>query len=415
MKAKLLALVHGEYVSHTIKVLEIAKALRKTGEWDITFSGTGPYMKMAEDAGFKFIDTPTLPKRQINDILEKRLVPLIFTEENAERYYKVESELLEKHKPDVILRDHFRELAGIAAKEQGVYDIFIQLASCCPYYHFDFRPSVFPKILDKMLPEFITKPFRPITIPLIEKYIRKKTFRHIFNRAKKLKIPINKNIPEGYEADLVLLADEEKLFPLKVLGENYKFIGLPLSFDNYPNPEWLDLFIKDPRKKILVTGGSTGEHEKPTLFANTFKDKKFAVAVYSNDSENIENFYGCNQFNISEVLPYVDLFITHGGIGSTYLGLKNKIPMLMLPNHFEQEINAKQVEKIGAGVFLSMKKFSPKNIRKSIERILNDCSFKENAIDFSRTMTKNPLELAVKYINEGYKYFKKSEKILLYQ
>ena len=39
MKTKVLSLVHGDYICHTIRVLEISKALRKTGNYEIVFSG----------------------------------------------------------------------------------------------------------------------------------------------------------------------------------------------------------------------------------------------------------------------------------------------------------------------------------------------------------------------------------------
>lgn len=404
MKVKLLALVHGEYVSHTTRFVEISKALRKTGNYDITFSGSGEYMKIAEDAGFRCVETETLSKTEINSVLAERFVPLMFTKEDAEKYYEIESELLKKHKPDIILRDHFRELAGVAAKKQGIYDVFIQLASCSPYYHFDFRPSSFPRILDIMLPEFITRPFRPLT----QKYVRKKAFRPVLNQVKKQNLPVNKDVPEGYEADLVLLPDEEELFPFPERKEKYKYLGSLLFFDQSPSPEWLNSFIKDSRKKILITSGSTGLNDKTQMFVEAFQDNKFAVAIHTNYEENLRDFYGCNQFNISEVVPYVDAFVTHGGIGSTYLGLKYGIPMLVVPNHFEQEVNSVQLKKIGTCLWLPPKKLSSENIRKDIEKILQEPSFKKNAVAFSKTMTKDPLELAVKYIDEGYKEFRKN-------
>lgn len=404
MKIKLMALVQGEYVSHTIRFVEISKELRKTGNYEIIFSGNGPYMKLVENAGFNWIETKTLPKRKINDILETKLIPQMFTESEAEEYYKIEYKLLQEQKPNIILRDHFRELAGVAAKKQGIFDIFIQLANCCHYYHINFRPSTFSKSLYGIIPKFVTRPFRFN----IEKYVRKKAFRPVLNQVKKQNLPINKDVPEGYEADLILFLDEEEFFPFPERKEKYKYLGSLLIFDQSPSPEWLNSFIKDSRKKILITSGTTGKHDKTQMFVEAFKDKKFAVAIHTNYEESLRDFYGGNQFNISKVVPYVDAFITHGGIGPTYLGLKYGIPMLAIPNHFEQEINTMQLKKIGAGISSFPKPPSPKNIRKNIEKILQEHSFKENAVAFSSTMTKDPLALAVKYITKGYEEFRKN-------
>ena len=97
MKKNLLALVHGEWASHTVRALEVAKALRETNEYDITFSGSGEYMdKFVRSAGFDYIETPTLPKEKIYDTITMKLSPRVFSFEDAEKYYQVESELLAK-------------------------------------------------------------------------------------------------------------------------------------------------------------------------------------------------------------------------------------------------------------------------------------------------------------------------------
>ena len=61
MKIKVMGLVHGELMTHTVRIVSIAKALRKSGNYDIVFSGNGPYMSLVEDAGFDWIQTSTIP------------------------------------------------------------------------------------------------------------------------------------------------------------------------------------------------------------------------------------------------------------------------------------------------------------------------------------------------------------------
>ncbi len=402
MKTKLLSLVHGGYSSHTVRVLEISKALRETGEYEIIFSGEGEQMSaLVQPAGFEWIETPCYEKRKILDVIENRLVPKIYDDKDAERFYEIESDLLKKQKPDIILRDHFREMAGIAAKKLGIYDIFVQMASCCPYYHFDFRPKHFPKIMHLLIPE----PLRGRISPILEFPFRRMLHGPIRRQVKKQGVQLNRKVPEGYEADLVLFPDEPSLFPFKNLRRNYKYIGAILPV-NEPCPQWTNSFRIDPRKKILVTMGSTGEQEKPEFFREIFKDNKFAVAVYTAKSMSFDDFYGANRFDVNKILPFCDLFITHGGIGSTYTGLKNGIPMIVLPNHFEQQINGRQLEKIGAGISFYPFDITPEIVRESLENILREPKYKKNAEIFCRGMIKNPLELAVNYIGEGFERFR---------
>jgi len=406
MTIKLLTLVHGYYSSHTVRPLEIAKALRETGEYNITFSGEGEWMKLVEEAGFKWVRTELFPKRKILDLIEDHLVPRIFDNKDAERFYKIEEKLLKEQKPDIILRDHFRELAGIASKtqEKPIFDVFIQKANCCPYYRMDFRPKHFPWIIDKIVPKKLMQAIGPT---LLEKPLRKWLFKPLYNQVKKHNLLINKNVPEGYEANLVFLPDEPAFFPFKNLRSNCKHLGTLLFEDLTPEPEWLDDFANNKRKKIVITNGTSGEQEKHELFKEAFKDNSYAVALQTPD-ENVQgNFYGKNMFNLQKTLPHADLFIHHGGTGSNYQGLKMGVPMLALPWHFEQQINGAQLEKTGAGLSFYPFDINPKSVREKTDMMIRDKRFKENAVAFSEKMEKeDPRDLSVKYIREWYKEFK---------
>lgn len=411
MKTKVLSLVHGDYICHTIRVLEISKALRKTGNYEIVFSGKGKYIDdLVKLAGFDCIPTENLSPKTISNNIENKYIPEMFDKKDAGKYFKIESELLQKNKPDIILRDHFRDFAGIAAKNQDIYDVFVQLASCSPYLNIDFRPSTFPKLLDILIPESVTRPIRPHIV----NYVRKKANKHVLNKVKETGLEINKNVPEGYEADLTLFGDEPALFPLQGINDAHKFIGPPLFFDNFQTPNWLEDFKKDERKKILVTSGTTGVHEKTNLIKDLFPSNKYAVAVYANNGNLTSEFYGGNNFNISSVLPFADIAITHGGLGAEYISLISGVPILALPHQVEQEINSVQLEKLGLGISIPFRKSSIKDIKAGLETILSTPSFKKNAEKFAEKMKqKNPLDLAVKYIEEGYKNFLKQTKAFI--
>ena len=64
-KIRVLGLIQEDCSSHTIRVLEIAKAMRETGDYEILFSGQGPYMKLVENAGFKWTETRGLDRETI--------------------------------------------------------------------------------------------------------------------------------------------------------------------------------------------------------------------------------------------------------------------------------------------------------------------------------------------------------------
>lgn len=54
-----------------------------------------------------------------------------------------------------------------------------------------------------------------------------------------------------------------------------------------------------------------------------------------------------------ELLPKVDLFVTHGGMNSVSEGLYFDVPLVVVPRHIEQALNGRQVARQGAGVVLA--------------------------------------------------------------
>ncbi|MFH1710911.1 MAG: nucleotide disphospho-sugar-binding domain-containing protein [Nanoarchaeota archaeon] len=409
MSIKVLGLVHGEFSSHTVRVLEIAKALRDKG-YDISFSGHGDQMKNVEKQGFRIIETKTVPGSEILNGIEGTLFPVIFNKDNIEEIFKEEDELLRREKPDMIIRDSFRELAGIASKQYGIYDVFVQQANLSQYYHADFKPRTTPEFL-RILPEdrVITIPFTDFApfIRLGERIFRGRISKWMHHKVKKLGLKLDKKCYEGVEADLTLFPDSSLLFPFENMKDKYKFIGPMLISSDSEGLDWFEKFRSDDRGRIIASSGSTGMQDRTGLFIETFRNSDYAVAIHNNSKELPSGLYG-GRFNVGDILDSADVFITHGGIGSTYLGLVSGVPMISIYSHFEQQANAVQLKKLGVGIPMSCDKVSPENLRENVSCILGDNSYKEKAIEISgkiRGEAEGSLESAVKYITNGYEEF----------
>lgn len=81
-----------------------------------------------------------------------------------------------------------------------------------------------------------------------------------------------------------------------------------------------------------------------------------------------------------EVLPKVDLFITHGGMNSVHEGLMAGIPLLVVPQQQEQAIVAAQVARHDAGIVLAGTQISADAIRQAVQKILaNRDAYREAA------------------------------------
>jgi len=398
MKKKVLALVNAHFSTHTARLLEICKKLRESDNYNISISGRGEFMKFAYEDGFRCIDTETLTKEEMEKIAHSP-IPMLFTKKSIEKYYSIEKKILEEEKPDIILREISRECAGIVAKKQGIFDISLLQANFSPFYKvLSFRSVNFPKQIDWL-------PYLSFIAPAAESTIRRCIYGPLHEKVKNLDLKVIEHTLEGIQPDLTLYPDSEILFPClipKKYESYYKYIGPPFRKKQSEPPKWIEEFKKDKRKKILISNGTTGVHEKNDFFIKSLKDKNYAVAFYTNNKTSLPtNFYGGKKFDIEEVLENSDVFIMHGGIGSTYLGLIKGVPMIGLFNHFEQQINIHQLELLKAGIGIHPKELTTKKLIENIEILLNDKSYKENSKKTGEEIKKmNPPELALKFIEE---------------
>lgn len=80
-----------------------------------------------------------------------------------------------------------------------------------------------------------------------------------------------------------------------------------------------------------------------------------------------------------EVLKRAALFISHGGMNSVHDSLYFGVPLLVVPQQFEQTINAMRVVELGAGLMLKKGQVNTQAIRDSAMRLLTESHFKAEA------------------------------------
>jgi MGT family glycosyltransferase len=81
------------------------------------------------------------------------------------------------------------------------------------------------------------------------------------------------------------------------------------------------------------------------------------------------------------VLSIADAFVTHCGMNSASEGLYFEVPLVLFPQTPEQGAVAKRAEELGAGYMLS--DTSVEGIRKAVETVLHEPSYKKAAMDIS--------------------------------
>lgn len=81
----------------------------------------------------------------------------------------------------------------------------------------------------------------------------------------------------------------------------------------------------------------------------------------------------------AEILPHVDLVVSHGGSGSVLGALAHGRPMVVLPMGADQPLNAERITALGAGRSLDAIQATPDEIREAASSVLANATYCESA------------------------------------
>jgi len=146
----------------------------------------------------------------------------------------------------------------------------------------------------------------------------------------------------------------------------------------------------DSSKPLIYVSMGTLYHQDPKFFKTcfeAFKDSKYEVVISVGRGTNISSLGTIPpNFIVRQYVPQPDLlakavaFISHGGMGGISESMHYGVPMLLLPKTIEQQLNARRVAVLGAGIDTrEAQNVACKVLTDGIERLLADKSFSENA------------------------------------
>ncbi|CAH1102050.1 unnamed protein product [Psylliodes chrysocephalus] len=99
-------------------------------------------------------------------------------------------------------------------------------------------------------------------------------------------------------------------------------------------------------------------------------------------------------FPQSDILahPNVKLFITHGGLLSTFETIYHGVPVLTLPVFGDQKLNAARMETLGYGIKLTFSAITEPDLTEALNKLLNDPKYRENAKMRSKLFHDRPIK-----------------------
>ena len=99
--------------------------------------------------------------------------------------------------------------------------------------------------------------------------------------------------------------------------------------------------------------------------------------------ELADNMWGLHQVPQTNVLPLVDLVITHGGNNTVAECVHFGKPMIVLPLFWDQYDNAQRVHELGFGIRLETYRFEEAQMHAAITRLLNDTTLRDRLATLS--------------------------------
>jgi len=92
----------------------------------------------------------------------------------------------------------------------------------------------------------------------------------------------------------------------------------------------------------------------------------------------------------STLLKETSVFVHHGGIGTMSQAFAAGVPQLIMHMAHDQPDNADRVERLGAGIGLSVRQFTPQRVAHELKRLLANAAFGEAAMKCADRISEAP-------------------------
>ena len=92
----------------------------------------------------------------------------------------------------------------------------------------------------------------------------------------------------------------------------------------------------------------------------------------------------------TQMLPYCDVFISHGGFNSVKESLSCGVPLVVLPIMSDEPYSAERCQALGLGRAVGPAERSAETVRDAVRAVLSDSSYRERAEEFRAEMEALP-------------------------
>jgi UDP:flavonoid glycosyltransferase YjiC (YdhE family) len=351
----------------------LASALNRS-RYDIFLATGKRYRRLVADTGCRFYTIPSLPP----EIFLERLArgKPIYTEDELKAFVIADLELLEEISPDLVVGD-FRVSLGISAELAEVPYASLTNAHWSPYSTLSFPVPEHPLV--DAFGVGLVRVFLRVLKPIIFKY-----HATAFNSLRKAYglAPL-RDLRDVYtHGDWTLYVDLPELAPTSNIPDHHLYLGPVLWSPNIPLPDWWNQ-IPDDRPILYMTLGSSGSIKFIGTILDALGRMPVTVLVASagryDSGEVPHNIFSAEYLPGLEAARRSSIVICSGGTATTYQALCCGTPVLGIPANADQYLSMEAITKQKAGLLIRSGQITGKNIRKGIERMLEDSTYKQNA------------------------------------
>ena len=356
---------------HTNPMLPAAKELVSRGH-EVRFYSFHEFEEKINKTGAKFIPCdqylPDVTEKELKRIKKVSTTEMTVTDIkatiNMDPFLQKEEE---EFKPDVIYTDSVAFWGKLTA-----WKYKIPMVCSTSTFAFNQMSSRYMKMSARETADMI------FGLPRISKELKKlKAYGYHVDNALTL-------IQNDNDTDTIVYTSRKFQPFAETFSEHYAFVGPSVFSDAEPDK------AKD-RPLIYISMG-TVVNDRPDFYTKcikSVKDKNVDVIIsygkYMDSKElgtlpdNVKAYPYVDQL---DVLSKADVFITHCGMNSVSESLYMATPMVLYPQTGEQYAVARRTEEVGAGVIL--KDESAEGIWKAVDQILQNKSYADAAMEYSR-------------------------------
>lgn len=293
---------------------------------------------------------------------------------------------IENHRFDCILYDSFAIWGSTIADRLQCPKVALVTAHLINYKMIDLHPEAFlPNFFDGMEDTPISGHKFKRLVYLINQQLHK-----LYPQYDNLSI-LSESSDTG-ERNYIVGMPELQLYPDLIDETTSLFIKPVFSQSSLPEKNEL---ISNQKKNIYISLGTLNKNEKQFWdICMSFFMQYDANVIISTCGESIGDTAHSPNVHIRDyvdqmsILPYCDVFITHGGTNSFHEAVYFGIPMIVIPQKGDQYINANVISQLEIGLCIEKKNWSYCRLQNSIQQIVEDSTYKKRCRELSKKYQK---------------------------